>query len=99
MSHIGEISSVKQLFNPSTLFRLFINPYVLTGMFLSVIALVLWLSAMTTLDISLMYPLISLSYVVVAIIAVIFLKEDITLLRWIGIFMVVGGCFLISRTG
>lgn len=99
MSHVGEISSVRQLVNPSTLFRLFINPYVLTGLFLSGIALVLWLSAMTTLNISLMYPLSSLSYVIVAIAALIFLKEDITLIRWGGIFMVVGGCFLISRTG
>lgn len=99
MSQVGEITNVKQLFNPGTLFHMFTNPYVLGGISLSVIALILWLGAMSTLNISLTYPLGSLSYVVLTIIALIFLKEDITLLRWIGIFVVIAGCFLISRTG
>ena len=99
MGQVGEISSVGQLFNRGTLFHMFTNPYVLTGVFLYGISLVLWLGAMSTLDISLMYPLASLAYIVTAIIAFIFLKEDVTLLRWMGIFMIVGGCFLIGRTG
>ena len=99
MSQVGEITSVKQLFNPGTLFHMFTNPYVLGGISLSAVALVLWLGAMSTLDISFMYSLGSLSFVVLAIIALVFLKEDITLIRWIGIFVVAIGCFLISRTG
>lgn len=99
MNQLGEISSAGQLFNVGTLFHMFTNPYVLGGTCLYVVSLLLWLGAMSTLDISLMYPLASLAYVIVAIIAFIFLKEDITLLRWMGIFMVMGGCFLITRTG
>lgn len=99
MGQVGEINSAGQLFKLGTLFHMFTNPYVLTGIFLYGISLVLWLGAMSTLDISLMYPLASLAYVVTAIIAFIFLKEDVTLLRWVGIFMVMGGCFLITRTG
>lgn len=99
MGQVGEIATARQLFNLDTLFRMFTNPYVLTGILLYGISLVLWLGAMSTLNLSLMYPLASLAYVVAAIIAFIFLKEDVTLLRWAGILVIVGGCFLITRTG
>ena len=99
MNQVGEITSVKQLFNLSTLFHMFTNPYVLGGICLSVIALILYLGAMSTLNISIVYSLGSLSYVVVTIIALIFLKENIALIHWMGIFIIVGGCFLITRPG
>lgn len=99
MSQVGEIGSVGQLFNLSTLLDIFTNPRVLTGILLYAISLVLWLGALSTLNVSFMYPFMSLAYVVTAIVAFIFLKENITLLHWGGIFMVVGGCFLITRTG
>ena len=98
MSQVGEIGSMKQLFNLGTLFHIFTNPRVLTGLFLYAIAAILWLGAMSTLNISLMYPLLSLAYVVAVILALIFLKEDITLLRWVGIGVVVTGCFMILRS-
>jgi drug/metabolite transporter (DMT)-like permease len=99
MNQVGEIGSLGQLFNPHTLFHIFTNLRVLAGLFLYVIALVLWLGALSTLDVSFMYPLLSLAYVITAILAFIFLKENITLLHWVGIFLVVGGCFLIIKTG
>jgi len=99
MGEVGEIATVRQLFNLDTLFRMFTNPHVLTGLFLYAVSVTLWLGALSTLDVSLMYPLASLAYIVTAIVAFIFLKENITLLRWAGILLVVGGCFLISRTG
>ena len=99
MNQVGEIGSLGQLFNLGTLFHIFTNPRVLAGISLYVISLVLWLGALSTLNVSFMYPLLSLSYVITAIIAFVFLKESITLLHWAGISLVVGGCFLIMRTG
>lgn len=61
MSQVGEISSVRQLLNFSTLFHVFTNPYVLIGISLSIVSLFLWLSAMSTLNVSLFYPLSTLA--------------------------------------
>lgn len=99
IGQIGEIVTIQQLLSPGMLFRIFTNPYVITGVSCYAVSVILWLGAMSTLDVSLMYPLASLAYVVVAIIAFIFLKEDISLLRWAGILLVMGGCFLITQTG
>ena len=98
MSQVGEIGGVGQLFNFGTLFHIFTNPFVLTGILLYGMSLVLWLGAMSTLNVSYMYPMLSLSYIIAAALAFIFLKENITLLRGAGIIVVVIGCFLISRT-
>ncbi len=95
MRQVGEIHSIGQLFNPGTILRIFTTPAVLAGIFLYAISLFLWLGALSTLKVSLMYPLVSLAYVITAVSAFIFLGETITWLHWLGIFLIVGGCFLI----
>jgi drug/metabolite transporter (DMT)-like permease len=96
MNQIGEIGSLGQLFKFDTLFHIFTNPRVLVGILFYGISGILWLGALSTLNVSFMYPFMSLAYVITAIAAFIFLKENITLLHWAGILMVVGGCFLIA---
>jgi drug/metabolite transporter (DMT)-like permease len=96
MAQVGEITSIQQLFNFGTILRIFTNLYVLAGILCFASMIVFWLAAISALKISFAYPLASLVYVITAIAALIFLKEDITLLRWVGIFFVVGGCVLVS---
>ena len=98
MNQVGEIGSIRQLFSLRTLLVIFTNKYVLSGMICYGFISILWLGAMSTLNISFMYPLLSLAYVVTAVAALIFLKESITIWQWAGILLVVGGCFLIIRT-
>jgi len=98
MTQVGEIGGVGKLLSPSTVFRIFTNPYVLGGLLLYAIAAFLWLGALSTLNVSFMYPLLSLGYVLAAIMGLMLLKEDITLLRWGGIIVVVIGCFMVLRT-
>ena len=98
MSQIGQIGDLGKLFSSSTIFSIFTNIYVIGGLLLYATASFLWLGALSTFNVSLMYPLLSLAYVVVAILGFIFLKEDITLLRWAGIALVVVGCFMVARS-
>jgi len=78
--------------------RVFGNLYILAGVFSYGASSVLWLYSMTNLDISFMYPLASLSYVLTTILAIILLKERVIPMRWIGLTMIVAGSFLITRT-
>jgi len=98
MSQIGPIGSLGKLIRFGTLSSMFTNVYVIGGLLLYAAAGVLWLGALSNLNISFAYPLLSLAYVVAAVLGLVFLKEDITLLRWGGIVLVVAGCFLVVRS-
>jgi drug/metabolite transporter (DMT)-like permease len=98
MSQIDEIKSIEGFINLNTIFCLLTNVYVLSGLLLYALSAFLWLGALSSLDVSYMYPLLSLAYVITAILAFVVLKENITLLRWLGIAFVVIGCFMISKT-
>ena len=98
MSEIGKIQDLRQLMNYGTLFHIFTNIRVLTGLLIYAASAILWLGALSTLNVSVMYPLLSLAYVFTAVAAFIFLKENIGLFNWVGIILVVAGSFLILRT-
>ncbi len=98
MSQIGPIGGLSKLTSPNTVFSIFTNVFVIGGLLLYAIAAFLWLGALSNLNVSFMYPLLSLGYVLAALMGLIFLKEDITMLRWAGIVFVVAGSFMILRT-
>jgi drug/metabolite transporter (DMT)-like permease len=98
MSRVGEIGGLAGLFNLKTVINIFTNPFVLGGLALYAISSFFWLGAMSNLNVSFMYPLLSLGYILVAIMGAVILREHITLLRWLGIIVVVIGCFLIVQT-
>jgi len=74
------------------------TPLVILGILFYAIGAVLWLTAMSTLDISYMLPLISLGYVLTAIIALIFLAEKISFIGWLGIVIITFGSFLVTKS-
>jgi drug/metabolite transporter (DMT)-like permease len=98
MSGMDKINGIKDLLQAETIIEIFTNKYILLGIFLYGMSVFLWLGAMSTLDVSFMYPLLSLGYVVTAILASIFIGENITVMRWAGIALVMAGCYLITRS-
>ncbi len=61
-------------------------------------SLLLWMKILADTDLSYARPFSALGYVVVAFISFIYLGESISLLRWIGIFLIAAGVFLVART-
>ena len=49
------------------------------------------------LPFSMAYPMISLSYVFGMFAAILFFHEQVPLTRWIGVLLIMGGCFLIAK--
>jgi len=98
MSNMEAINDIKDLIQVRTIFNIFTDKYIFLGLIFYVLALILWLGAMSTLDVSFMYPMLSLGYVVTAVFAFIFLGEHVSLIRWLGIALVVVGCFFITKS-
>jgi drug/metabolite transporter (DMT)-like permease len=97
-NHIGhvEIHSLLQLFE--YLVKLFTNFASLAGIALYFLSAVIWSYLLTKLDISLVQPILALTYVVTPILAIIFLKEHVAPMRWLGILIIVIGVFVVARS-
>lgn len=61
------------------------------------IATALWLYILKHFPLSQAYPLTALAYVFGMVAAIVFFGEHVPLVRWIGTFLIVGGCMLIMR--
>ncbi len=95
---IHKINGIEDLLKFKTIFEIITNKYIILGVFLYGSSFFLWMAALSTLDVSFMYPLLSLGYVITAILAFIFLGENISIIRWAGIILIVIGCFLVTKT-
>ncbi|MFA6449392.1 MAG: EamA family transporter [bacterium] len=60
--------------------------------------MVLYLAAISKLDVSLAYPIMSLNFAIILVYSKIFFRENVTPLRWFGVFIILFGVFLISRS-
>jgi drug/metabolite transporter (DMT)-like permease len=79
-----------------SLVRVFTNLYVLIGFVLLFAGSIFWLSVLSRLELSLAYPMLSLSYVVVVLLSWVIFRENVTPLRLLGVFVIVGGVALVG---
>lgn len=57
---------------------------------------IIWSIVLSKIDLSVAVPIASFSYILVALVSIIFLHENITPLRWIGIFFILSGVVFVS---
>ena len=75
------------------------NPWVLLGMSLHVSALVVWMWALSRVDVSFAYPFLAVGYVIVSLLAWQWLGEEINSMRLLGMAIIVVGITVLSHGG
>lgn len=80
------------------LLRLVTNPFVVLGLGTYVVSTVIWLGALSRVDLSYAYPFVSLSYVLMLLASWLLLHENLSTIRLLGTFVIVMGVFLVSRS-
>lgn len=60
-------------------------------------ATALWLYILKTFPFSMAYPMISLSYVFGMLAAIFLFHEQVPLVRWLGVLLIMAGCVLIAK--
>lgn len=93
MIKIGQVA-VRQLLSKK-LFSLFFEKFVILGIGLYVMSTAIWLVVLSQEELSFAYPLVGTGYVLTAILARIFFKENLTIFRMFGIILIVIGAYLI----
>lgn len=88
---IGDFASVK-------LFDTILEPYVILGVILYIAATLIWLVVLSNAELSYAYPLLGLGYIVTTIFAFLYLGEEVALIRWLGIILIVIGAVLVGRS-
>lgn len=76
--------------------KMFLNPYVFGGLAVYGVATVIWMYILSKAEISLVYPLQSLCYVITAVVAVLIFKESVPATRWFGIGLIILGAYFVS---
>lgn len=74
------------------------NVNIVLGVALFVLGLISWLIALTDIEVSLAYPLLSSGYIVTVLLAYIFLGESISLRKLIGILVICAGVAILSSS-
>jgi drug/metabolite transporter (DMT)-like permease len=68
------------------------------GVVIYTLNFLIWIIVLSRLDLSTAAPLASTNYIVLPLLAVIFLHEKISLLRWAGIACVMAGIHFVSKS-
>jgi drug/metabolite transporter (DMT)-like permease len=96
ITEIGEMHGV----TAAEVFRVvkagLVNPQILLGVFFEFLFFLCLLILMGRSDISFLWPLTALSFVFATFAAMIFLGETVSLVRWIGVILIVIGAAFIS---
>ncbi|MCF6203537.1 MAG: EamA family transporter [Methylococcaceae bacterium] len=79
------------------LVKLFLDPFLVSGLASAFIASIFWLMAMTKFEISYAYPFMSLAFVFVLIFSVFVFKETLNFNKVIGLAFIVLGIVITSR--
>jgi multidrug transporter EmrE-like cation transporter len=74
------------------------NMPIVTGLCAYVVSVAVWLLVLSRVQVSYAYPMLSIGYIVNAIAAYYFFGEDLSLLRIMGILIIVAGVYLISQS-
>ena len=78
--------------------KVMVNAPIITGLVTYVLSVGVWLLVLSRVQVSYAYPMLSIGYIVNAIAAYYFFGEGLTAIRVSGIFVIIFGVYLVSRT-
>ena len=80
------------------LIGLIFDPWIFSSFFAAFLASLAWMMAMTKFELSYAYPFMSLNFVLVLILGVIYLGEEISVSKVVGLGLIVIGTYISSRS-
>jgi len=93
MNLIGPVTG----FGSFDLISVFLDPHILFGLIMYGLSTVFWLIALSRMELSFVYPFISLTYVLVLALSYVVLKESIGLNKIAGTVLIILGLIIISK--
>lgn len=76
-----------------------LHPGIIGGLACYAISVVVWIVALSRVEVSIAYPMLSIGYVVNALLAWWLFHEQVNMQRWLGIGVIIAGVILVARSG
>jgi drug/metabolite transporter (DMT)-like permease len=96
VNRIGKISILHDFFG--AILKAVKSTYVIGGFGAYAVSAVLWIIILSREDLSWAFPMVSLSYVITALVAPKLLNEPFSIQRLVGTLVICAGVFLVSKT-
>ena len=96
IGQIGQIEGFSSLLSLHTIGKIVTNPFIVSGVALSALGLFFWLAVLSHFKLNYIYPFGAISYIILLALAFFFLGESITIVKTIGVIVIVAGCILIN---
>jgi multidrug transporter EmrE-like cation transporter len=81
-----------------TFWRMGTQGYFVTGVVVYMVSLVIWIMGLSRVPVSVAYPMLSLGYVINAVLAYYLFGEAVTVTKWLGIGLIILGVWLVARS-
>jgi multidrug transporter EmrE-like cation transporter len=78
--------------------RMATEPHILGGIVCYVLSLVVWIMALSRVEVSVAYPMLSIGYAVNAVAAYFLFGEAVGVQRLVGIGIIIVGVYLVARS-
>lgn len=79
------------------MFKLFLDPFIISGFASAFIASLFWMAAMTKFQVSYAYPFMSLAFVLVLILSAFIFGETINLYKVLGLAVIIVGIIIAAQ--
>jgi len=78
--------------------KLALSPFILGGLGCYVVSVAVWILGLSRVPVSVAYPMLSVGYIVNAVLAYLLFGESLTAQKMVGIGFIVVGVFLVARS-
>ncbi|MGH2786480.1 MAG: EamA family transporter [Actinomycetota bacterium] len=96
MTEVGRIGAAQVTDAADTILRAVKEPRLWAGLFLFGISALFWLVVLSRVPLSVAYPFVGMSYVLVVLLSRFVLHEQVPASRWLGVFVVAAGIVIIG---
>ena len=77
--------------------QILLNRDIMVGLFFIIATNLLWLYMLKVYAFSVIYPLTSIGFVIGMLAGMVFFKETVVWTQWIGVLLIMGGCWFIVK--
>jgi multidrug transporter EmrE-like cation transporter len=98
MDQIGTLAASGAVAILQTALRVLATPLVFLGLTFYALGAIFWLLVLSKLDLSLAYPMLALTYILIPLAARFVLGEQVPSLRWLGIGIIFIGVMVVAQT-